>query len=35
VVAVAVGYGNSVTLAGIGVGGAIAVSAAVPELAER
>ncbi|TKX55667.1 hypothetical protein EXE44_00385 [Halorubrum sp. SS7] len=35
VVASAVGYGNSVTLAGIGIGGAILVSAVALELAER
>ncbi|KOX96223.1 MULTISPECIES: hypothetical protein [Halorubrum] len=34
-VASAVGYGNSVTSAGIGIGGATLISAVVLELAER
>ncbi|TKX84132.1 hypothetical protein EXE43_20545 [Halorubrum sp. SS5] len=34
-VASAVGYGNSVTSAGIGIGGAILISAVALELAER
>jgi hypothetical protein len=34
VVASAVGYGNSVTLAGIGIGGAILISAVALELAD-